>query len=82
MTMITNSMHSRADVAFRRTVAATSLLAQSVAVLERAVIALFAGLERVRQRRELLSLGDSALKDFGANRCDVAREGNKPFWRA
>ena len=82
MTMIANPMHSRADVAFRRTIAATSLLAQSVAVLERAVMALLAGLERAQQRRELLSLGDGALKDFGANRCDVVREGDKPFWRA
>ena len=82
MTMITTPMHSRADVAFRPTVAVTSLVVRSVAILERAIMALFAGLERARQRRELLSLGDSALKDFGANRCDVAREGNKPFWRA
>ena len=82
MTMITNSLHSRADAAFRRIDTATSFVVQSVAVIERVIMALFAGLERARQRRELRGLGDSALKDFGANRCDVAREGNKPFWRA
>jgi uncharacterized protein YjiS (DUF1127 family) len=38
--------------------------------------------ERARQRRELLSLGDRALKDFGANRADAVGEGDKPFWRA
>jgi uncharacterized protein YjiS (DUF1127 family) len=37
--------------------------------------------ERARQRRQLLSLGDRALKDFGANRADAASEGSKPFWR-
>jgi uncharacterized protein YjiS (DUF1127 family) len=44
-------------------------------------MALFVWLERARQRRELLSLGDRALGDFGASRCDAAREGDKPFWR-
>jgi uncharacterized protein YjiS (DUF1127 family) len=38
--------------------------------------------ERARQRRQLLALGDDALKDFGRNRADAASEGDKPFWRA
>lgn len=38
--------------------------------------------ERARQRHELLSLGDRALRDFGASRADAAAEGDKPFWRA
>jgi uncharacterized protein YjiS (DUF1127 family) len=39
-------------------------------------------MERARQRRELLSLGDRALQDFGASRADAAAEGDKRFWRA
>jgi uncharacterized protein YjiS (DUF1127 family) len=31
------------------------------------------GLARGRQRRDLLALSDSALKDFAASRADVAR---------
>jgi uncharacterized protein YjiS (DUF1127 family) len=38
--------------------------------------------ERARQRRELLSLGDRALQDFGASRADASAEGDKPFWCA
>ena len=38
--------------------------------------------ERARQRRELLSFGDRALQDFGANRANASAEGDKPFWRA
>jgi len=38
--------------------------------------------ERARQRQELLSLGDRALQDFGANRADASAEGDKPFWSA
>lgn len=37
---------------------------------------------RVRERRELLSLDDLALHDFGASRADAASEGDKPFWQA
>ena len=37
--------------------------------------------ERAAERRQLLGLGDSALKDFGACRVDAASEGGKPFWR-
>ena len=39
-------------------------------------------LERARERRQLLSLSDRALQDFGAGRCDAAREGDKSFWRS
>jgi len=46
------------------------------------VDALLDGMERMRQRRQLLGLSDSALKDFAANRADAAGEGDKPFWRA
>lgn len=38
--------------------------------------------ERARQRRELLSLGDCTLQDFGASRADATAEGDKPFWQA
>ena len=36
--------------------------------------------EVARQRRALLKLGDSALKDFGASRADALNEGTKPWW--
>jgi uncharacterized protein YjiS (DUF1127 family) len=38
-------------------------------------------LERGRERRQLLALGDRALQDFGASRADAVREGDQPFWR-
>jgi len=38
--------------------------------------------ERARQRRQLLALGDGALKDFGRSRADASNEGDKPFRRA
>ena len=34
-----------------------------------------------RQRRELLTLNDTMLKDIGLSRADAIREGDKPFWR-
>jgi uncharacterized protein YjiS (DUF1127 family) len=37
--------------------------------------------ERVRQRRQLLSLPDHMLKDIGVSRFDVLKECEKPFWR-
>ena len=37
--------------------------------------------ERARQRRQLTSLDDRALKDIGLSRSDVAGESSKPFWR-
>ena len=37
--------------------------------------------ERAFQRRQLLALGDRALRDFGCSRVEAAREGGKPFWR-
>jgi uncharacterized protein YjiS (DUF1127 family) len=36
--------------------------------------------EVARQRRALLKLGDSALKDFGASRADALNEAGKPWW--
>jgi len=36
---------------------------------------------RARQRRELLGLTSSALKDIGISRFDAEREAAKPFWR-
>jgi uncharacterized protein YjiS (DUF1127 family) len=37
--------------------------------------------ERACERRQLLGLGDAALKDFGATPADAACEAEKPFWR-
>lgn len=36
--------------------------------------------EVARQRRALLKLGDSALKDFGASRADAWHEAKRPWW--
>jgi len=36
--------------------------------------------EVARQRRALLRLGDSALKDFGASRADAWNEAARPWW--
>jgi uncharacterized protein YjiS (DUF1127 family) len=38
--------------------------------------------ERRRQRRALLELSDSLLKDIGLSHADAWQEGRKPFWRA
>ena len=38
--------------------------------------------ERARERRQLLTLDETALKDFGRSRADATHEGTKPFWRA
>ena len=46
------------------------------------VMRLLVWLERARERRQLLSLSDRALQDFGKSRADAESEGYKPFWRA
>ena len=46
------------------------------------VVRLLVWLERARERRQLLSLSDRALQDFGRSRADAAGEGDKPFWQA
>jgi len=38
--------------------------------------------ERILARRELAELDDYMLRDIGLTRTDVAREADKPFWRA
>ncbi len=38
--------------------------------------------DRARARRQLLGLGDAALKDFGASRADAEGEAARPFWQA
>jgi uncharacterized protein YjiS (DUF1127 family) len=38
--------------------------------------------ERIRQRRQLLSLSDQMLSDIGVSRAEVFKECEKPFWRA
>ena len=37
--------------------------------------------ERVRQRRQLLSLSDQMLSDIGVSRTDAFKECEKPFWK-
>lgn len=52
------------------------------AAIDGAATMLFAWHERARQRRELLSLNDRELQDFGLSRADAVGEGDKPFWHA
>lgn len=37
---------------------------------------------RARERRELAAMGSLAWRDLGLSDIDVARETEKPFWRA
>ncbi|MGY2052325.1 DUF1127 domain-containing protein [Methylobacterium sp. JK268] len=39
-------------------------------------------MQRRRQRLDLQQLPDGMLKDLGLSHADVAREAEKPFWRA
>jgi uncharacterized protein YjiS (DUF1127 family) len=43
---------------------------------------LLAWQERAEQRRTLRQLDDRMLRDIGLSRADVAREADKPVWRA
>ena len=36
---------------------------------------------RNRERRELMRLSDSELRDFGVGRTEAIEEASKPFWR-
>ncbi|SDJ74586.1 Uncharacterized conserved protein YjiS, DUF1127 family [Pseudomonas delhiensis] len=36
--------------------------------------------ELARQREQLASLSDAALKDIGLSRADILQEAEKPFW--
>lgn len=82
MTLINDRIPNGLGGGFLQRSSAGSLWQTSATTAQRAVTALFVWLERARQRRALLSLGDRALRDFGASRCDAAGEGDKPFWRA
>ncbi|HEY3149361.1 MAG TPA: DUF1127 domain-containing protein [Dongiaceae bacterium] len=76
---ITIAAHGAPREPVARLLAVQSAVAKGISAL---IDALLAWQERARQRRELLSLGDRALQDFGASRADAAGEGDKPFWRA
>lgn len=41
----------------------------------------YAWQDRARERADLMTLDDRALKDIGLTRCDVAEIAHKPFWR-
>jgi uncharacterized protein YjiS (DUF1127 family) len=36
---------------------------------------------RSRERRELLTLSDTEMRDFGIGRSEAIHEASKPFWR-
>jgi uncharacterized protein YjiS (DUF1127 family) len=52
------------------------------ALIGKTLTTVLAWQERAMQRRHLLALDDSALKDFGRSRCDAVGEGSKRFWQA
>ena len=58
------------------------LVTDTLASVSRMLIVLLDWHYRARERRQLLGLSDTALKDFGASRADAEAHGAKPFWRA
>ena len=56
-------------------------LARGAEIVGNLLTTLLVWLERARERRQILSLSDGALQDFGASRCDAVGEGDKPYWR-
>jgi uncharacterized protein YjiS (DUF1127 family) len=57
-----------------------SLVRQLARQAERAVTTLLRWHELARQRRELMRLDDTMLKDIGLTRADALREAERPFW--
>jgi uncharacterized protein YjiS (DUF1127 family) len=64
-------------------VSAWFLLASAGIVRTVAVVVerFYAWQDRARERANLMTLDDRALKDIGLTRCDVAEIAQKPFWR-
>jgi len=65
----------------RRGTSSTSLWAAAGAAIGHIVMTLHIWQERARQRRDLLSLSDDALRDIGRSRADALREARQPLWR-
>jgi len=82
MTMISDRIREESFGIQWRASPHRSSWAAAGAVLDKIITSLFVWLERARQRRQLLSLGDRALQDFGRSRADAAAEGDMPFWQA
>ena len=57
-----------------------SLVRQLARQAERAVTTLLRWHELARQRRALMRLDDTMLKDIGLSRTDALREADRPFW--
>ncbi|HWA45105.1 MAG TPA: DUF1127 domain-containing protein [Hypericibacter adhaerens] len=51
------------------------------AIVFKAVAFVARSIERSRQRRALIDLGDDMLKDIGITRSEADRESRMPFWR-
>ena len=82
MTMITHPVQDGFFGGERRATPARSAWTMIGGAVVTLVTALLDWQERARERRQLLSLGDRALQDFGRSRADAVGEGDKPFWRA
>jgi uncharacterized protein YjiS (DUF1127 family) len=81
MATITDRMRDESLGIQRRTFRHPPRRADAGAIVSNLVTNLLVWRERARERRQLLSLSDRALKDFAASRADASREGDKPFWR-
>jgi len=82
MTMFTNRIGLGAFRSVQHVPSLRSSWTTASAVLGNILTMLLDWQERARERHQLLSLSDGALKDFGRSRADAAGEGDKPFWRA
>lgn len=51
-----------------------------VGIVRMAIETMLVWADRSRQRRELASMDERALKDIGLTRIDALRESSKPFW--
>ncbi len=59
----------------------TSLPGRGLAAIGTTIVFVGRCFERRRQRLDLQTLDDAALKDIGLSPADVRRECSKPFWR-
>ena len=54
--------------------------AAAVPLWKRAIQRVLHWRELARQRRELATMSDEALKDIGLSRADIQQEVERPFW--
>ena len=82
MTTLTNRFRDGSFRGDRQAVSAAWSKAAAGTTLGGIVTTLMVWYDRARERRALLGLSDSQLRDIGISRADAGSEGDKPFWRA